>query len=167
MCVMEWTQREKNKEATKRFHWDAAKLQITGVVLPLFCLNFGFSSLLLILALLKRPTSPPWSHAKSITALHIDCGHAGLFHHTLMSFLWIKMRWSLGVGSTWRLNLTGEFPLPFISSPLMEVPLTAGKKKEEEKKPAKNSCSPSIWNIQTYLKWSEQEIELPWLDIQW
>lgn len=26
------------------------------------------------------------------------------------------------------LNLAGEFPLPFISSPLMEVPLTAGKK---------------------------------------
>lgn len=27
------------------------------------------------------------------------------------------------------MNLAGEFPLPFISSPLMEVPLTAGKKK--------------------------------------
>lgn len=28
------------------------------------------------------------------------------------------------------MKLTGKFPLPFISSPLMEIPLTAGKKKK-------------------------------------
>lgn len=64
-----------------------------------------------------------------------DCGHAGPFFpsHThefpvdqdVMEPRLLEHR---------HLNLKGEFPLPFISSPLMEVPLTAGKKTEEEKK---------------------------------